>query len=63
MASGAQVASAPAMRSWYQWSRPSVIDTSCPVRRTTTTCSIVGVSASATSAFGFNAAGAPRRYP
>src|SRR5262245_6370617 len=52
-----------AMRSWYQWSRPSVIDTSEPVRRTTTTWSTVGVLASAVSTLGFNRLAAPRRYP
>src|SRR2546427_435273 len=42
--SGGHSAGAPAMRSWYQRSRPSVMSTSASVRRTTTTCSIEGVA-------------------
>ena len=57
MCSGAHDASAPAMRSSHQWSRPSVMGVAppaSPVRRATTTCSIDGVSATAVSAFSFS---------
>ncbi len=41
IASGSHVAGWSATRSWYQWSRPSVMGTSLPVRRTTTTVRMV----------------------
>src|SRR5947207_3028228 len=55
------------MRSWYQWSRPSVIGISesspdAPVRCTTTTSVIDGASASATSTVGLSSAAWPRRH-
>ena len=40
--------------------RPRIV-TSCPVRRTTRTCSIVGVCCSASSTLTFRPAGLPRR--
>ena len=53
--------------SCHQTSRPSVIAVppgrSSPRRRTTSVCSIVGVSASASSTAGLSAAGLPRRQP
>ena len=57
-----------AMSSWYQWSRPSVMGISAsspdaPVRCTTTTPVIDGVSASATSTVGLSSAAWPRRQP
>src|SRR5262249_54763777 len=71
MASGGQSADASAMRSWYQWSRPSTIGTSVPagddgwpVTRWTTTTSVTdGVLAAASSTAGLSRAGAPRRKP
>ena len=51
------------MSSWYQWSRPSVIVTSVPVRRTTTVPVTVGHDESASSTLGLRAEGAPRRKP
>ena len=47
------------MRSWYQWSRPSTMSTSWPVRRTTTTSVIDGVASSAASTLTFSPDGAP----
>ncbi len=49
-------------RSCHQRSRPSVHGTSVSVRFTTSTCSIVGVSRTASSVFSFIGAGLPRRY-
>ncbi len=48
--------------SWYQWSRPSVIGTSLPVRRTTMVPLTFGVSCSASSTILFNGTVEPRRY-
>ena len=47
--------------SCHHTSRPSVHGTSVSVRRTTSTCSIVEVSATAWSVFSFIGAGLPRR--
>ena len=60
IASGAHSALAPSMSSWYQWSRPACISTgvsalSCPPRRTTTTFSTEGQSATATSVLALSA--------
>ncbi len=70
MRSGSQAASAPAISSWYQWSRPSVRSTATSpasgcddTRSTTTTCSTVGAEARATSAMGLSRWAAPRRNP
>ena len=49
--------------SCHQWSRPSTIWTSWPVRFTTIVASIVGVSASASSAWCLRPTSLPRRYP
>jgi len=48
--------------SCHHTSRPSVHGTSVSVRRTTSTCSMVDVSATAVSVFSFIGAGLPRRY-
>ncbi len=55
-------AGCPATTSCHHTSRPGAIGTSSPVRRSTTTCSIVGVPATAASAFAFNGTTCPRRY-
>src|SRR5438876_103792 len=49
--SGSHTAGCPAMRSWYQRSRPSVNGCSPSVLRTVITCSIEGVSFKASSRF------------
>ena len=61
MCSGGQSAEAPPIRSWYQWSTLSFHDTSWPVRRTTTTFSMVDVAATEASAVSFSPKGSPRR--
>ncbi len=61
IASGSHVAAWSATRSWYQWSRPSRMGTSLPVRRTTTTLRIVSVLVSASSTLLLSGTVAPRR--
>ena len=61
MCSGGQSAAAPSIRSWYQWSTLSFHDTSWPVRRTTTTFSMVVVASTDASAVSFRPNGSPRR--
>ena len=61
--SAGQSTLASAMRSWYQWSRPSTKSTSWPVRRTTTTSVIDGVASSAASTLTFSPDALPRRQP
>src|SRR6185295_16605478 len=51
IASGGQSAAALDIKSVHHLSRLVLNDTVCPVRRSTTTCSIDGVSLSASSAF------------
>ena len=51
------------MTSCHQWSRPAVIGTASPVRRTTTTLRMVGTPATAASTFAFSGTIAPRRWP
>ena len=63
IASGGHCAGAFAMASCHHTSRPRFISTFSPVRRTTTTCPIDGVSASDASAFCLSGTTAPRRYP
>ena len=50
-------------QSCHQTSRPACIVTSVPVRFTTTTCSTLGVSRTASSMFAFSGITLPRRYP
>ena len=52
----------PSATSWYQWSRPSVIGTSLPVRRTTSEARTPGLSAMASSATRFRGTVPPRRH-
>ena len=52
----------PLATSWYQWSRPSVIGTSLPVRRSTSEARTPGLSAIASSATRFSGTGLPRRH-
>ena len=61
ISAGAHSAEAPAISSCHQTSRPATIGTSSPVRRTTNTRSIDGVSATAASALAF--IGRPLRAP
>ena len=63
MCSGSHTLLWPWMMSWYQWSRPRVIDTSPPVRRTTTTLPIDGHCCSASSLLRFSGTLPPRRQP
>ncbi len=52
---------ASAVNSCHQWSRPSCMDTSPPVRRSTTLCLTLGAAAMASSAIFLSATGLPRR--
>ena len=61
-ASGSCVSDCRPTISCHQTSRPSVHGTSVSVRLTTRTCSIDGVSLTASSVFSFIGAGLPRRY-
>ena len=61
--SGGHWAGAPCWKSLHQTSRPSVQGTSWFVRRATITVRTLGHSLIASSAFRFNSATAPRRYP
>ncbi len=63
MCSGGHSADASAMRSWYQWSRPSTMVTSPLVRWTTTTAVTEGVAVTASSTAGLRGAAAPLRKP
>ncbi len=66
IASGSHDADALFITSWYQTSRPSVIVTGLsrpPPRFSTTTCSMLGVPVSASSAIAFSGTIPPRRYP
>ena len=54
--------SGAAASSWYQRSRPSVIGTGFPVRRTTSEARTPGDSAIASSAIRFSGTGLPRRH-
>ena len=63
MRSGSHQSPAAGTRSWYQWSRPSLQPISCSVRRTTSTCSIDGQSASASSAACLSGTMPPLRQP
>src|ERR1035437_2250020 len=48
---------------WYQKSRPDSIETSCPMRLTTITCSIVAQRLRASSTIFFNSTTLPFMYP
>src|SRR5207249_4452715 len=61
IASGSHSAAALAMRSCHQWSRPSRMGTSAPVRRKTTTCRTTSRSAIASSTIFFSGRTVPRR--
>ena len=54
--------SSDASSSWYQRSRPSVIGTGFPVRRTTSEARTPGAAAIASSATRFSGTGLPRRH-
>ncbi len=62
MCSGSQSVDWRGTRSCHQTSRPSIIDTSCAVRRSTSTVSIDGQSATAASAVSFSGTTFPRRH-
>ena len=63
MCSGSHVSASFATSSWYQWSLPSVIGTSLPVRRTTTTFLTVGEFSQASSTLRLSGTTLPRRHP
>ena len=53
---------APSPSSCHQWSRPSCIGTSLPVRRSTTEARTLGAAAIASSAVRFSGTNDPRRH-
>ena len=60
---GAQTSSWRSTISCHQWSRRGTMCTPSPKRSTTMTCSIVGVSATASSAWCLSPTFLPRRQP